>query len=434
MIDHQHLTPELLAAVSEGHIPPAQVLRQLSEVAQVCETCQAALHEWRDPGIKTGSSFCQLLQHTVTPTPDEKRAAKRDLRTLLKMPRAEREKKIGRANKRYRSPALTESLLAMSEERRAVDADKAYHYAQLAQRVVHRCSTTAQVDDLRALCLAYLAAADKARGNLDAAGERFRVARATLGQIEAPALLTQARIDFLEGTYWKDRRELEHAEQLLSHAITLYELLRETQQVARTRLVLGGTQFYAGREQHAISTVKLALTAIDPKAEPRLFLMAHHNVALYLCEMGQSVEAAKHFKTNQPRYELARHDWPSIEMHFHWLAGKIQRSLDKLPQAERHLVRARDGFAEHGTNYDAILVCLDLALVYATQKRHGELSELTDLMVSGFAAQGLHDEALAAVSLAAEAARKRRLTEELARKISHFLQFARHDPSLKRDF
>jgi len=366
--------------------------------------------------------------------PEDRREAQRDLETLLELPRDQREPKIRRALKRFRSSILAELLLETSDERRAADADEAHHLADLAQTVLHHIPSSARAKDLQVLCLTHLAAASKALGDLESAERLFRSARMHLESLLAPGLRVQADLDQFEGGYRKDRRQLQRSEKLLERAISLYGLIRDELGVARTRLVLGLTQFHAGAIENALTTTSVALEQLDPEKNLRLFMMGRYNTALYLAEAGRGEDAATRFKSDLPLYRKARSSWPNLDLHFHWLAGKIQRTLDKLQQAEDHLVRARDGFTERGTAYDAILVCLDLGLVLAAERRHEELSELADLMISGLAAQGLHDEAMAAVSLAAEAAREQRLTEDLVRQVSHFLQFSRHDPSLKWRF
>lgn len=438
MIEHVHLTPEIFEACKRGEISEAQLYRLVGEATYcACDGCSDKLQPWRRPYHQLPPpqpTLADVFQLITPPTRKERKEAKRDFKKLMKLPAEHRARKIRRAVTHYRDPVLAELLLKACVERIPVDAQDAYHLAELAQAVLNRCVASARVEDLRVLCLAHLATASKAQGDLDTSEQQFRAARYLLCRLPAPHPHVQADLAWMEGSYRKDRRQLGRSASLLSEAISLYELLGDSLQTAQARLVLGACYFHSGEPEQAVETTEKALLQLDLKRHPRLHLSARHNLTLYLCESDRVVQAARQLKTDWPIYELMKAEIPHLDLRFHWLAGKIQRRLDNPRRAEQHLVQARDGFAEYGTSYDAILVCLDLALVYATQKRHAKLSELADLMVSGFAAQGLHDEALAAVSLAAEAARERRLTEDVVRKIAHFLQFARHDPSLKRDF
>jgi len=437
--EHVHLTPEIFDAYKRGVISQGQFYRLLGEAVYACDGCCGKLQSWgrgrpyhhRTPARPTLDDVLQLIYR---PTREERKAAKRDFARLLRLPKEDRAPKIRRAFKRYRSPVLVELLLEASLERLPVDAEDAHHLADLAQMVLHQCVGSARVNDLRVLCLAHLAIASKAMGDLEVAEQKFRTARHLLEDLPAPHPHVQADLARMEGSYRKDRRQLERSETLLTKAITLYELLDDASRTALSRLVLAGTQFYAGAVDEAVATTNAALTALNSRTYRRLFLMGRYNLTLFLAESGRSKEAAIRLKADLTLYRAASSSWPNVDLHFHWLAGKIQRGLANHGQAEEHLVRARDGFAERGTAYDAILVCLDLGLVLAAERRYEELSELADLMISGLAAQGLHDEAMAAVSLAAEAARERRLTEKVVREVSHFLQFSRHDPALKWEF
>lgn len=435
MSKHSHLTPEIFEACDRGEISRAQLYRLIGEAVCECEGCRERLEPWRRPyhqrRIEATPTVSSVLQLLSPPTDEEHRAATQDLKRLLKFPKERRVPKVRRAVKRYRSPVLAELLLEKSLERLPVDSQDAEHLASLAQSVLLQCRSSVQVDDLRILCLVHLAIASKAQGNLQAADGKFRAARQLFKHAPAPHPRVEAELSRMEGSYRKDRRQLEKSEQLLQHAVKLYDLLGDRIEAARARLVLGATQFYAGAMDQALATTTAALTDLNSRSYRRLFLIGRYNLTLYLAESGRVQDAAVRLRADLTLYREAFANWPSLDIHFHWLAGKVYRGLQRLNEAEEHLIRARDGFVERGTSYDAILVCLDLALVYAAQKRSHDLVELADLMISGLAAQGLHDESMAAVSLAAEAARNQSLTEKLVRNISHFLQFSRHDPALK---
>jgi tetratricopeptide (TPR) repeat protein len=415
----------LLDAYERGEIDEPQMLRYLVETGgHRLDPPPRPTHRYR-PDL---SILGRLLHYVPTP-PAPEGAAQRDFAKLLELPAEERVSTIRGAYKYYRSPELVELLLERSEEARTAHPPDARHFAELARVVLLQCPTCAKTDDLHVLQLVHLGAAAKACGDLAAAEQAFRTARATAAGQFAPGLRVEAECLFLEGSYRQDRRQLVAAEQLLRRALGRFDLLDDVIGTARTRITLSLCLFYSHRTFEAIAVIEAALPALPPDRQPRLHLMAQHNLVLYLAEAGQAAEAAVRFQANLPLYRSARSHWSTLR--FHWLAGKIQRGLGRLVRAEDHLVRARDGFATHGTAYDAIMVCLDLALVYAAQRRHRELAELADLMLEGFAAQGLHDEAVAAVAFAAEAARQRRLTVEIARTISDFLLFAQHDPSLR---
>ncbi len=66
-------------------------------------------------------------------------------------------------------------------------------------------------------------------------------------------------------------------------------------------------------------------------------------------------------------------------------------------EAEDHFLAARDGFLAVGVPYDAALVSLELALLYAEQKRLPELESLARELLCIFASRGIEREAIAAL-------------------------------------
>jgi len=80
--------------------------------------------------------------------------------------------------------------------------------------------------------------------------------------------------------------------------------------------------------------------------------------------------------------------------------------------------------------YECALVSLDLALIYLNAGRTAEVRDLAAEMLWIFRAQGVHREALAALKLFCDAARREAATVDLARRVSRYLERAQHDPEL----
>jgi hypothetical protein len=88
-------------------------------------------------------------------------------------------------------------------------------------------------------------------------------------------------------------------------------------------------------------------------------------------------------------------------------------------------------FLEHPLPYDYALASLDLSLVLLEEGRTAEVRTLAEEMLSVFAAQQVHREALAALRLFCEAAKQEAATVELARRVERFLRRAQLDPGLR---
>ena len=84
-----------------------------------------------------------------------------------------------------------------------------------------------------------------------------------------------------------------------------------------------------------------------------------------------------------------------------------------------------------GIGYDAAMVSLDLALLYVQEGRTGEVRRVAEEMVPVFAAQDVHREAMAALRLFQEAARREEVTAGLVREVVGFLKAARGDRELR---
>ena len=73
-------------------------------------------------------------------------------------------------------------------------------------------------------------------------------------------------------------------------------------------------------------------------------------------------------------------------------------------------------------------MALKLARLYLLQGRTSEVKRLAEEMIPIFQAQDVHREALAALRLFQEAARREEVTTEQVRKLVKYLQEARNDP------
>ena len=428
----QHIDRYLLNACERGDITQEALTRHvLRHLQGSCETCRRELAVWRkerNPRRHAKPLLQTLLQERVS-DPEESQKAERDFLTLFPLTPSQRQRKIARARTRFRSPWLARLLVEEAIEEFRSDLDEASALIEAAFQVLDRAPFSHFKDEVQILTRAALASTHKSRGHL-ARAERFFIELRDIAQMHGLVDLSlAAQVDELEGNFWRDRRHLDQSRRLLLRAIKLYRLLGDKTRRARALLILGGTHFYAGDSPRAIAVAREAFELDTGRETFRA--MAGHNLALYLVESGNLEEGVRCFQDNVPRYRKVRDSWRLCDLYFHWLAGKIHRSLGQLDTAERHLLQARDGFAERGTAYDAILVCLDLGLVYDGQERYDELETLAEHTIHGLTSESLHREAHAALVLFAKAARRRIMSHDLARRIAHFLQFSFHNPELR---
>ena len=142
--------------------------------------------------------------------------------------------------------------------------------------------------------------------------------------------------------------------------------------------------------------LRRGLARIDEENDPRLALVARHNLIHSLFESGERQEALSILEDTRASHRALNN--PVDLIRFQWLEGKIALDLEDLGAAESSFVEAKRYFVEQGMAYDAALVSLDLAMVYLKRARIAELKVLAAEMVTIFRALGIPREVLAALA------------------------------------
>jgi tetratricopeptide (TPR) repeat protein len=269
-----------------------------------------------------------------------------------------------------------------------------------------------------------MANACRAGGDLRRAEEHFQHVRYLVRHEGVTDPLVLAQIDHLEGSLRKDQRRFEEAETLLTRAAMLFRISGITAETTRVLLKLGALFFQQGFFGRAVETTETALERLSPEEEPRLYLMARHNLALYLAEAGRFAQAAGLVAADEDLYR--QHPEPWTQLRLSWLRGKIAAGLGETAEAERFFRETRKGFVEQRNGYDAAMASLDLALLYLKGGRTADVLPLAEEMVALFEAQDVHREALAAVFLFQEAAQRTEVTAAMVRELAGRLEAVRH--------
>jgi tetratricopeptide (TPR) repeat protein len=216
---------------------------------------------------------------------------------------------------------------------------------------------------------------------------------------------------------------------LLARSITLYTIIGEKAETARPLLTLGLVHYHRGNYAKAIEATQEATHLLSEEADPRIYLSARHNLALYHCEAGNYHAASEALQQDRDLYTRFPDAWTQLRLV--WLEGKIAHGLGNLEVAEKAFLAARTGFVEEGAGYDAAMVSIDLATLYTQQGRADEALRIAEEMHVVFKAKDVHREAVAALLLFQEAARQKSLTVEKLRDLSEYLKAARGNPSLR---
>jgi hypothetical protein len=432
-----HLTHVWLKALAARKVTPAflrdLVLRHLFSICPVCAKEYAAWVEAERGPRAYDRAFkpislppqVQAKSDAPPPVPEDPKAAERDFNELASLPVEECERRIDRSRTRFRGALLCERLIAESDRYLPGNAREAYRFAELAYSISLR-SVASATAGVRAA--ARMGNAVRAMGKLERADGLLGFARyvaASQGVVDTRA---SAELDRYEGTLRHDQRRFADADALLSRGAKLYEILGDARALSRMQLKLSTLYYYRGELMRAIQTGDALLESLKRESDPILYICAENNLALYLCDAGE-YEHALFILENDPEFCI-RHGDRHTNFRRLWVAARSAAGLGDLAGAEEALRAVRDVFINEDVGYDAALVSLDLALVYARSGRIGDLRECAETMLPIFRHYELHQEAAAALRLFLESIREGNASVAFVEEIAAYLRQAKFDPSL----
>ncbi|HEY9422856.1 MAG TPA: tetratricopeptide repeat protein [Thermoanaerobaculia bacterium] len=284
------------------------------------------------------------------------------------------------------------------------------------------------IHDLRARAFGYIGNARRIRSDLRGAEDAFQKAYAQLQEGTHDPLERAMLLD-LEASLRRDQRLFDAAYKLLRRAISIFLQTGQRHRAGRSLVNLATVLHFSGDLSEAIPLLFQALELIDPEQEPRLLLCTRHNLIDDLAEASRFLEAQRLYRDTRSLYRSFPDAWTQNRRK--WVKGKIARGLGQVDQAESLFLAARDGFIHEGIPYDTALVSLELATLYAEQRRTADLKRLAEEMVPIFSSLHIHREALAALAYLKQAAEAERATVDLVTGVAAYLRRAQHDPSLR---
>ena len=284
------------------------------------------------------------------------------------------------------------------------------------------------LDDLRARAWAYVANSRRVQLDLQGAEEAFDFAFSFLRLGTGDAMEKALVLDLKASLLTKQGR-FPDALRLLRRSMVVFLEFGETHRAGRALVKMSSVHAIAGEPEKGISLLYRAIELIDPAREPRLRLIAWHNLIDNLTETGQFMAAQKLLVKAKPLYQRFPQPW--FRNPRKWIEGKIARGLGQVDHAESLLLAARDGFLLMDAPYDTALVSFDLASLYAEQGRMTELNRVAEQMVPIFSSRQIHREALAALDYWQQAVGAEQTCATLIAGITSFLKRAQHNPELR---
>lgn len=340
--------------------------------------------------------------------------------------------RLARTRRRFQIFAVCELLLEKSFEEGFQNPAAAIELAELGLEVADRLDSghygASVLQDLRARAWAHLGNARRIA--FDLAGAEEALARAErLAESGSGDPLEEARILDFRASLLSDQGRFEAASELLDVVVDIYADLREAHRRGRALISKGVILGHAGWPEEALRLLREGLSFLDWEREPRLVLMARHNVAWFLNDCKRSDEAFRYLERFRHTYRELAAPWATSRLL--WLSGRIAEGLGRFEEAGEALREARQRFLDEGQGYDASLVTLDLAHLYLQQGRTAEVTRLAREMLPVFLSQDVHREATAALAVFQQAAEAGGATPLLVRRITAYLLRARNNPRLR---
>jgi tetratricopeptide (TPR) repeat protein len=320
---------------------------------------------------------------------------------------------------------LCELLVRESRQTAPGNASEAAHLANLAVHVADLIPEGEPFEEkwiyqLRAFAWASLGNAYKVQGDLTAAERSFEMSDAwweagTAGIGDAlgyePVLLD------IKSSLRMAQRRFPEALKLLDQAVDLFlhgSIEHRDAHLAGRSLIKQAAVFIEmGSSESAVETLRKANGLIDPERDPRLVLCVRHNLVDNLSKMGRHIEAADLLPDLRT---LAATQGSTLDrVRLTWVEGRIAAGLGDHDQARRLLTDVRQAFLLNGNPYEAALATLDLVIPHLAEGNTAEVKNLADDMVTVFRDHNIPREALAALLLFQEAARRETATAALAR-------------------
>lgn len=377
------------------------------------------------------SRVLQRLEQRMALVMVERSAAPGLVAELLEKPASGRPGWV-RAERRFQTLAVCELLIEKSFEAGFGDPQEAQTLAGLAIRTAELLDPdtygSSVVRDLTARAWAYLGNARRLAYDLAGAEEALAQAE-EIAETGSADPLEEARILDFKASLLSDQGRFEQAAELLDIVIDIYGSLKEGHLKGRALISKGTVLGHANWHEEAIRVLREGLSLVDWEREPRLVLMARHNLAWFLTDCGRGEEARNYLERFRHTYSQFHDPW--TELRLLWLSGRIAAATGRQEEAGDALREARRRFLAAGHGYEASLVTLELANLYLEQRRTADVRQLAREMLPVFLSQDVHREALSALAVFQRAAEADGATPHLVRRISDYLLRARRNPHLR---
>lgn len=299
---------------------------------------------------------------------------------------------------------------------------------RLALELDEREHGAPRLEDLRARAYTKLGNTLRIQSQFRRAEAAFARARDHLTRGTRDPLI-EARLHFAEASLHGVQERFETTFDLLSKVSATARRFRDDHLLGKTLISRAHFKSNAGDTEEALRLLHRGLRFIDPCQEPRLVLVAWHNFILTLTDQDRHREAARRLPYVRSLHERFGNRLDHLRLE--WVEGRIGVARGEEDRAEATLERVRRQFIEAGVGFDAALVSLDLAHVYARQGRCDDMRRLAEEMIPIFESRDMHREAVAALLVFQRAIEVDRVNLRLVEDLTAFLRRSRGNPKLR---
>lgn len=420
----RHLSLATLARLATGRIEPEEIQQLvIPHLVSVCPGCREVFDELQRLKEEVGhwDDMVAVMEGPEAPA----------LWEQLKDVPYEQQLRQVEEDGALQSWALCRLLLRKSLQATYQRPDLAVQLARLGVKISAHLGEAYDRDwvaDLAALSFAYLGNARRVLGEHQGANDAFLDAYARLrAGTGSPNI--EAEILDLEASLRTDERRFAVALDLLDRVYATHCEQGAGAQLAGQALVKKATVLELdGEVTQAIAILNQARPLVEASTDARLILCLKHNLVWFMIEAGAHQEAASLFPEVR---DLATRIGNQLDLvRLRWAEGRAAFGTGQLGPAEQAFRQVQQEFLEQDMGYDAALVSLDLAVLYAQENCIPELKQLALDILPAFASREVHREAMAALLLFQHACEEERLTVELARQLAALLVRERHRPAL----
>jgi transcriptional regulator with XRE-family HTH domain len=238
-------------------------------------------------------------------------------------------------------------------------------------------------------------------------------------------LLNEALLPWVEAALFRDERELPDALRKVNEALAL------DNGELKGKILLTKANIHRTLDDPDASAAAVleAIPLLDFESEPRLAWIVCHHLVEDLAHLGRFEEARLRLPEVRRLAERLRGELDLTRVV--WLESKVKAGLGALAEARSGFEQVRRSFQKPELSYDFALVSVDLSLVLLELGETGMVRAIAAEMAFIFRSQLVHEQALMALQVFCEAAKRETATVELARRVARYLTRAQDDPELR---